>query len=796
MDMHCCPSREELVGFLAEQLDEPQAHQVDAHLETCAACRTSLDALLTWEGVLPSRNLPADLRSQPHDAFLQPFQEELASQGKPANTVQVEQSADCQVKHLFDPPPDPSAGGVAAPATRNIRQAARVGSLGRLGAYQVQGVVGRGGMGVVLRAFDETLQRVVAIKVLAPHLAASDVARKRFVREARAAAAVNHDHVVTIHAVEDKGRVPYLVMPFIAGESLQAKLERSGPLSVHEVLRIGLQIAEGLAAAHEQGLVHRDIKPANILLEGEPGAGEPPGLSRRSSATGGRVKIVDFGLARAADGASLTESGCTADTPENMAPVLRQADRERPHRRHSRIHVARTGCRRGARPAQRPVQPRQRALCPVYRPVALPCRRPPGGHQARLRGHAPPNPRNQPRRSPAGVPDHRPAARQAPAQRFQTAAEAADQLKQLLAQVQAASQGPATLRGRGAWLALAAALVLVVAGGSAVYYLRRPAAQQGEPRASATGGGEPKAPATGAGEPKAPASAERAPIKPAAAVVSSLPLLPLIDVARDSVGIEWKLADGILTSPNAPGARQLQLPYRPPAEYELSLSAERKSGQDALHLGLVVGGRHVLVVLDGWGGVISGLNLVNGKEARMNASRFAGALLPLGKPRRIDCSVRPDHLAVAVEGVKRIEWHGNSAALSVANAEGVPNPDCLYVGSFSSSFALTDLSVRPVSAPGWRFSDPVKVGPARAAAEQLLWRRGCRLVLVPQGGQPIQADWLTDLPDNDFRIQSIRAGADSSGDRLAGFLPDLVGVHRIELDHTALTAEGVGPCCA
>src|SRR5205823_6619171 len=100
-----------------------------------------------------------------------------------------------------------------------------------------------------------------------PALAVSGTACKRFTREARAAAAVAHEHVVTIHAVEDEHNPPYLVMQFVDGISLQDKLDKHGPLGLKETLRIGLQTAEGLAAAHKQGLVHRDIKPANILLE-------------------------------------------------------------------------------------------------------------------------------------------------------------------------------------------------------------------------------------------------------------------------------------------------------------------------------------------------------------------------------------------------------------------------------------------------------------------------------------------------------------------------------------------------
>jgi formylglycine-generating enzyme required for sulfatase activity/serine/threonine protein kinase len=191
-----------------------------------------------------------------------------------------------------------------------LQPSVRPASLGRLGHYEVLQVLGKGGFGVVLRAFDEDLQRVVAIKVLFPQLATTSPARKRFLREARTAAGIHHDNVVQIYAVQDQP-TPYLVMEYISGETLQQRLDRSGPFEVMEVLRIGQLIANGLAAAHIQGLVHRDIKPGNILL---------------GSDVEQRVKISDFGLARTADDASLTQSGVIAGTPLYMAPEQAQGE--------------------------------------------------------------------------------------------------------------------------------------------------------------------------------------------------------------------------------------------------------------------------------------------------------------------------------------------------------------------------------------------------------------------------------------------------------------------------------------
>ncbi len=182
--------------------------------------------------------------------------------------------------------------------------------LGTLDEYDVIEKIGQGGMGIVFRALDPKLNRIVAIKVMMPLLAANPNARKRFLREAQAAAAISHPHIVTIHAV-DEVALPYLVMECVVGQSLQEKLDKVGSIPVKEILRIGKQVAEGLAAAHKQGLIHRDIKPANILLEN--------GVER--------VKITDFGLARAVDDMTITRTGEVSGTPQYMSPEQAKGER-------------------------------------------------------------------------------------------------------------------------------------------------------------------------------------------------------------------------------------------------------------------------------------------------------------------------------------------------------------------------------------------------------------------------------------------------------------------------------------
>jgi serine/threonine-protein kinase len=271
----CDESR--LKSFLDDELPDRENDRLRDHLETCSVCRGSLERLAAgsrlWEEL---RQLGAG--------------QDAAAGGR--DRVSFPKSPHGGPASEFDRSPDFLVASDAP------------GSLGRLGRYEVTAVLGSGGFGIVLKAFDPALSRVVAIKVLAPQVATSAAARSRFAREARAAAAVVHDHVVAIHAVESSNGLLYLVMPYIAGCSLQERVDRDGPMGTKEVLRIGVQTAQGLAAAHVQGLVHRDIKPSNILLEN--------GVER--------VKLTDFGLARAVDDASLTQSGVVAGTPQYMSP--------------------------------------------------------------------------------------------------------------------------------------------------------------------------------------------------------------------------------------------------------------------------------------------------------------------------------------------------------------------------------------------------------------------------------------------------------------------------------------------
>ena len=279
--------RDCLQRLLEDALPEPLAGDVAEHVAECAECRQQLESLAgqpQWwsqacSGVKEILADPAAYLSEGRDGV--PTYDS-ASDDSFATDFAVD---------FLEPSDDPVM-------------------LGRLGDYQILEVIGRGGMGIVLKGYQKELNRYVAVKVLAPYLALSGAARKRFAREAQATAAVVNPHVMAIHAVAATAKLPYLVMPFVACESLQQRLDRQGPLDVKDVLRIGLQAASGLAAAHAQGLVHRDVKPANILLE----------------TSVERVMLTDFGLARAVDDATLTRTGIIAGTPQYMSPEQANGD--------------------------------------------------------------------------------------------------------------------------------------------------------------------------------------------------------------------------------------------------------------------------------------------------------------------------------------------------------------------------------------------------------------------------------------------------------------------------------------
>jgi urea transport system substrate-binding protein len=181
-----------------------------------------------------------------------------------------------------------------------------------LSHYRILRVLGQGGMGKVYHAEDMRLGRAVALKVMLPELTTVPAAQERFLREARTMASIRNDHVVAIYEVDQAVNVPFLAMEFLQGQTLEQWLNSGETPPLGEILRIGRETATGLAAAQRSGLIHRDVKPANLWLE----------------APTGRVKILDFGLARPSDNlAALTQTGDVVGTPHYMAPEQARGER-------------------------------------------------------------------------------------------------------------------------------------------------------------------------------------------------------------------------------------------------------------------------------------------------------------------------------------------------------------------------------------------------------------------------------------------------------------------------------------
>lgn len=280
--MRCNDAR--LMTLLTQDEDNSEYRSAAAHVETCRLCQKRLTEL-SGDHILRREIRETLIACDSLDAYSSRFSNSIV--------ISVEGNSDDDIGAEFEPL-----------SLDFLALASHPEMLGRIGRYEVERVIGSGGMGIVLKGFDTELHRVVAIKVLKPHLANNGAARRRFAREAQSAAAVVHEHVIPIHDVLSDGDMPYLVMKYVAGQSLQARVDERGPLDAKEVMRIARQVAAGLAAAHAQGVVHRDVKPANILME----------------ESVDRVLISDFGLARTVDDATLTRTGVVAGTPHYMSP--------------------------------------------------------------------------------------------------------------------------------------------------------------------------------------------------------------------------------------------------------------------------------------------------------------------------------------------------------------------------------------------------------------------------------------------------------------------------------------------
>lgn len=266
-----CPTEQQLQAFQLGDLPDDVLEELAEHLERCVQCEARAQRL--------------DAQT---DSLLAAIRE-VSPLGMPAAADMAQ----------------PSAVTPAGAHSVVFQPAQLPDEIGRLGNYRVLRQLGHGGMSFVFLAEDLTLRRPVALKVMKPELAADHDGTQRFLREARIMAAIKHPHLVTVYQTEQVGNAVYLAMELLQGESLGAWMKRRGAAAPAEAIRLGQEIASGLAVVHRHGLVHRDVKPDNVWLE----------------APGGGVKILDFGLARFIhEDAKLTRTGTIMGTPAYMAP--------------------------------------------------------------------------------------------------------------------------------------------------------------------------------------------------------------------------------------------------------------------------------------------------------------------------------------------------------------------------------------------------------------------------------------------------------------------------------------------
>jgi serine/threonine protein kinase/formylglycine-generating enzyme required for sulfatase activity len=300
-----CPPVQVLNELVDGKLIEPELSSHAAHLEECEQCQNTVRTLF------PSDSLVKTLRNDAseHETITGKISDDLIDALKriPAMDSDAKLSADGLRRDAGLSLDELGLSFLSPPEEQD--------EIGRLGHYRVLQVLGRGGMGAVFLAEDPKLGRKVALKVMLPKIASIPAARDRFLREARAAASLKNDHIVTVYQVDEINGVPFLAMELLQGESLEDALRAGRRFSVSETIRIASDVARGLADAHEKGLVHRDIKPGNLWLE-------------QIAEGSWRVKILDFGLARLeADDIHITEFGTIVGTPAFMAPEQARADR-------------------------------------------------------------------------------------------------------------------------------------------------------------------------------------------------------------------------------------------------------------------------------------------------------------------------------------------------------------------------------------------------------------------------------------------------------------------------------------
>ena len=344
--LEVCPDPGTLRSFAQGQLDGPELDSVEQHILTCEGCFCTLDGVADQDTIAEIVRCQVTSEEPREETAVRDLIEQVRRLCPEAPTSADTSALDSQ---------GTDAGAAKSSLSFVLQPSAdEDGTLGTLGGYRLLSVLGEGGMGTVYLAEDPLAGRQAALKTLRPDVALVPGSRERFLREARAAAVLDHDHIVPIYQVGEDGGIPFIAMPLLKGEPLEAFPKREPQFPLGEAVRIGREAAEALAAAHSAGLVHRDVKPANLWLEPEP-----------------RRRRKDSRL-----------------WPGTADAVFGGADPDRCGGGNTRIHGAGTVRRRRCRWPGRPLQLGCRPLPNAHRSDAFPRRNDAGGFAVARRGHA------------------------------------------------------------------------------------------------------------------------------------------------------------------------------------------------------------------------------------------------------------------------------------------------------------------------------------------------------------------------------------------------------------------------
>lgn len=554
-----------------------------------------------------------------------------------------------------------------------LRPAEAPGELGRLAHYRVLKELGRGGMGMVFEAEDTQLQRLVALKVIRPDIASREETRARFLREARAAAALKNDHVVTIYQVGEDNGVLFIAMEFLAGRTLEAWLKSGRRPAIAEILVLGKQMARGLAAAHSAGLIHRDIKPANIWLE----------------APANRAKILDFGLARSMGTDEitdhLTEVGALLGTPSYMSP-----EQVRGEPLDHRSDLFSFGCvLYRLATGQLPFQ--GASIAALLSAIATQAPHP----VVELNDQVPPRLAELITCLLAKSPADRPATAKGVLDELiaiekdcKALPPPASPVPQGQTAIVATPSGtPIRRRNRGVFVAVLLVLLLSVAIGFGRGFFVTPDVP----------------PSTNTPPSPAVPEAQRYESKAEHVESKSIDLLKLVDLRRDVQEGRWFWKDDRLRGQDIgkeTGGMRLTLPWEPPEEYRLSLRVTRlHKGDVPLAIGLASGDARFGLLVDyplaPKKGLVSGLSLVNGANLTDRPDARRGRRLPPGQPVVIECVIRSGRITVSADGAEFYDWSGDFSVLDRAPGRTTAP---LFVGSGrGGAFDFESITLEPLA---------------------------------------------------------------------------------------------------